>query len=99
MTKSPEDDADAGPSEYLSYRGKHFTLPELSQAGFTVEPRDVALPALPASPILDALNQPFDKKNFLTARRPLHVGHLSADERAAFSRRGLPRTLDMPIKF
>ena len=100
--RSPEDEPgdDHGPSEYLAYRGKHFTVPALAAEGFTLEPRpDAPAPVLSPSPILDVLNQPFDVKNFLTARRPLHVGHLDAAERTAFSRRGMPRTLDMPIKF
>jgi hypothetical protein len=88
-------------SARLSYRGKHFTVPALSQQGFVVEP-DAAenIAPIPAdSPIVKALNTTFDLPEFRTPRRPVSLGLLDEAERLSFSQPGVPRTLDMPIKF
>jgi hypothetical protein len=87
--------------EKVTYRGKRFTLPELSPEGFEVVPRAGARVEVdePDSPILRCLNTRFDLAEFRVPRRPLSLGILPEAERAAFSRPGLPRTLDLPIKF
>ncbi|MFO0617651.1 MAG: hypothetical protein U0414_33965 [Polyangiaceae bacterium] len=85
----------------FEYRGKRFTVPNLSATGFVVEPGagsgvDHAGP----SPILDDLNSVWDLARFHVPRRPIRIGVLEPGERAAFSLRGrAPRTLDLPIKF
>jgi hypothetical protein len=88
-------------SRELGYRGKHFTVPSLSQDGVFLEPRpEENAAAIPGdSPIIQALNQTWDLKNFKIPRRPVSLGLLPPEEREAFSRRGAPRTLDLPIKF
>ncbi|MBL9105210.1 MAG: hypothetical protein JNL82_29965 [Myxococcales bacterium] len=88
--------------ESLGYRGKHYTLPALDAAGAVfLEPRaDVEPPALPAdSPILDGIATVWDLENFKVPRQPVRLGHVPAVERDALVRPGMPRTLDMPIKF
>lgn len=86
-----------------AYRGKHFTIPEFSARGgvrFRGDARrnQVAIPT--DSPIIQVLNQPFDLANFKIARRPISLGVLPPEELAILaSDHGLPRTLDMPIKF
>ena len=97
--------------ETLTYRGKHYTVPILSSEGPDIEPHlgsaqrseapfiDADLPSLPPSPILESLNRPFDLAQFLIPRAPLSLGFLPEDQRTAFARPGMPRTLDLPIKF
>ena len=88
-------------TETLTYRGKHYTVPILSEEGIRIEPDGDALffEPLDPSPILDCLNSTWDLAHFAVPRRPVRLGHLSTRDRAAFSRPGLPRTLDLPIKF
>lgn len=87
--------------EETSYRGKHYTIPALGRDGYVVEPRpDAELPALPAdSPIMRGIGTIWDLEQFKVPRQPVRLGHVPADERAAIARPGMPRTLDMPIKF
>lgn len=87
-----------------AYRGKHFTIPTFTARGgvrFLGDARrsKVIVPA--DSPIILALNQPFDLKHFKTPRRPVSLGILSDPEMAVLSTEALagPRTLDLPIKF
>lgn len=84
----------------LSYRGKHFTLPEFSSEGFTIAPRSADWAQIDAgSPILEDLGSIWDVSRFQVAREPMVLGALEDEERAMFSKPGLPRVLDMPIKF
>ena len=87
----------------VGYRGKHFTVPTLSREGFEIVAdarlNRVAPPSAAESPIIADLNSIWDLKKFLTPRVPVSLGLLTEDERLAFSTRGAPRTLDMPIKF
>lgn len=88
--------------EKVAYRGKHFTLPSVSarepieivgDSGLNqiVPPED--------SPIIRDLNTVWDTKKFLEPRKPISLGRLVVDAQKRFSRAGVPRTLDMPIKF
>jgi hypothetical protein len=84
----------------ISYRGKHFTLPQLSDTGTCFVGRPGHAPAVdPAHPIIANLNGIWDLAQFQVARRPVSLGVLSAGELAELSQPGLPRVLDMPIKF
>lgn len=88
-------------TETLTYRGKHYTVPILSEEGISIEPDGDALffEPLDDSPILDRLNSVWDLANFRVPRRPVRLGIMGAEGRADFSRPGMPRTLDLPIKF
>lgn len=88
-------------ADKLSYRGKHFTLPSLSEGGFRIEPDlEAQTPPIPRdNPIIQALNSIWDTSNFLVPRVPVSLGMLSEDELREFGRSPVPRTLDMPIKF
>ncbi|MFY0542428.1 hypothetical protein [Nannocystis pusilla] len=85
----------------LGYRGKHYTVPGLADVGVRIEPDPKAsLAALPEdSPILHKIGTIWDLENFKVARRPVELGQVPETERAALARPGMPRTLDMPIKF
>ena len=85
----------------LGYRGKHYTVPGLGAAGLRIEPDPKAsLPELPGdSPILAKIGTIWDTENFKVARRPVELGQVPEGERAALVRPGMPRILDMPIKF
>lgn len=85
----------------LSYRGKHYTVPALPEEGFSVvpTPEDNQAPVPKDSPIIQALNQVWDLKNFKIPRVPVSLGFLPEEERRLFSQKGMPRTLDLPIKF
>lgn len=91
--------------ERLEYRGKRFTLPPLSGDGHVFEAdaraNRIALPEPDdlTAPILADLNSIWDLKRFLVPRRPVSLGFLTAEERAVFGTPGVPRVLDMPIKF
>jgi hypothetical protein len=85
------------------YRGKKFTIPALTADGgvrFTPRPAVNAV-AVPAdSPVILALNKPFDLQEFKIARRPVSLGVLPAHERRILDiNHDVPRTLDLPIKF
>ncbi|MBI4433177.1 hypothetical protein HY632_00235 [Candidatus Uhrbacteria bacterium] len=90
-------------TETHNYRGKHFTVPRLyADNGITIVPqRNGEMPQLPTNhPILQSLNAIWDLRNFTIPRRPLALGTLTPDERHMFSARcGVPRVLDLPIKF
>lgn len=87
----------------VGYRGKHFTLPELGTDGFTIEPdasrNACRIPSAAHSPIIADLNTVWDRAHFLTPRLPVSLGVLAPDELARFAQPGMPRALDMPIKF
>lgn len=85
----------------VAYRGKQFTVPKLSVEGAVFiepQPEQNTTPAPADSPIIAALNKPFDLTEFRTARQPVSLGILTATEQVAF-KPGSPRTLDLPIKF
>lgn len=85
-----------------AYRGKHYTMPAFDSADAVIlEPNpDAALPELPSdSPILANIGKVWDLENFKIPRQPVRLGHIPESARAAFQRPGMPRTLDMPIKF
>lgn len=88
---------------HVGYRGKRFTVPELGAAGFTIDPdttRNVyPVPSAAASPILADLNTVWDRTRFLTPRKPVSLGVLTSEELVRFATPGMPRVLDMPIKF
>jgi len=89
-----------------SYRGKHFTMPELNSQGAVylrpklkgpgTGPKSIIVPE--QHPIITSLNKPFDVREFLTPRTPISLGFLNGRERMAFHP-GLPRTLDLPVQF
>jgi hypothetical protein len=88
-------------TQQLGYRGKHFTVPTFSAGGFVVEPQptDHRVEFPNDSPILAALNSTWDLQQFKVPRRPLSLGVIPPVEQALFSQPGMPRSLDMPIKF
>ena len=98
-----DEQATTTPGDKAAYRGKHFTIPTFSKRGGVrfqgVAAKNTAV--IPSeSPIIQALNQPFDLSHFKVARRPVSLGILPADElRILATDTGAPRTLDMPIKF
>lgn len=87
--------------EKTSYRGKNFEMPTLSSEGVHIVPQpDVPVPAIPLeSPIIKDLNTMWDLSKFLTPRVPVSVGRLNPEELSRFSQWGVPRVLDLPIKF
>lgn len=90
--------------EELGYRGKHYTVPGLSAGGLVIEPDPKAsVTASPddplCRPILDKIGTIWDLENFKIPRRPVELGRVPEDERPRIAASGMPRTLDMPIKF
>lgn len=89
--------------EALSYRGKHFTVPEFSTEKTLHYTGDAANNAVAKSDkhlILRDLNTVWDLEKFKEeGRKPISLGCLNTAGQALFSMRGLPRVLDMPIKF
>lgn len=87
----------------VGYRGKHFTVPNITQEGFEIiadsKANTVYIPTKEESPIIADLNSIWDVKKFLIPRRPITLGKLTEEEQKLFSQKGIPRTLDMPIKF
>lgn len=85
------------------YRGKHFTIPVFTAEGGvrfdgSAELNQVAVPQ--DSPIIQCLNQPFDRAHFKTPRRPVSLGLLTPAQLRVLRTKGdAQRTLDMPIKF
>ena len=89
--------------EKLGYNGKSFTLPKHSDKGFEIvadaSKNKIEIPSKEDSSIVADLNSIWNINKFLTPRRPVSLGVLTADQLATFSREGVERTLDMPIKF
>lgn len=90
--------------EELGYRGKHYTVPGLSAGGLVIEPDPKAsVPEAPddplCRPIVDKIGTIWDLENFKVPRRPVELGRVPEDERPRIAAPGMPRTLDMPIKF
>lgn len=87
----------------VGYRGKHFTVPQIATEGFEIiglaKDNLIHVPTKEESPIIADLNSIWDLKKFLNPRIPLSLGKLSLEEQMLFSQAGMPRTLDMPIKF
>lgn len=85
----------------LNYRGKHFSVPELMQEGFEIiadgNKNTVDIPT--DNPIIQDLNSIWDLNKFKNPRIPVTLGLLSEEQQLNFSKKGLPRTLDLPIKF
>ena len=85
------------------YRGKSFSMPTLSAHGFIIVP-DAALNtgnlgSHSTSAVVADLGSIWDLNKFKTLRRPLSVACVSPKDMALFSLPGMPRILDMPIKF
>jgi hypothetical protein len=85
------------------YRGKKFTIPTFTvDGGVRFKPRPAAstVPIPGDSPVIQALNKPFNLQEFKTARSPVSLGVLPVRERRILDgNHGAPRTLDLPIKF
>lgn len=85
------------------YRGKSFSMPVLSAHGFTIVPdaglNTGNLGSPSTSAVVADLGSVWDLNKFKMPRRPLSVAHISAQSMALFSLPGMPRILDMPIKF
>ncbi len=95
---------DEKPTGTAAYRGKHFTIPPFSKRGglrFHGNAKSNLVTNDRDHPIIATLNQPFDLAHFKTARKPHSLGFLSAEEMAVLAnpQPGVPRTLDLPIKF
>lgn len=87
----------------VGYRGKHFTVPTHSDSGFEIV-ADASKNTSPItkkeeSPIIADLNTVWDLEKFLTPREPVSLGLMTPEESEQFVKPGVPRTLDMPIKF
>jgi len=88
--------------ERQHYRGKHYTVPIFDTAGAVIlrpDPTAARYDADPTQPVLAALDRTWDLAQFAIPRRPVSLGVLAADELATFTRPGVTRVLDMPIKF
>lgn len=87
----------------LGYNGKHFTLPEHPTDGFEIiadaNQCNISVPPKEESPIIADLNSIWDINKFLIPRKPVSLGFLSPEQMKIFSKEGVARTLDMPIKF
>ena len=84
------------------YRGKHYQVPILDPADPVIlHPRAADAVALdpPDSLVLSTIDSVWDLAQFLRPRRPVSLGLLSAAELTDFTRPGVVRVLDMPIKF
>ncbi len=103
MIDEQDDRGGTGESDKAAYRGKKFTIPIFSKRGgvrFHGNARLNTAPIPADSPIITALNQPFDLNHFKVKRRPVSLGVLPAEEVLILATdTGAPRTLDMPIKF
>ena len=87
--------------ERLSYRGKRYQIPVFDSIDAIVlrGRLDAALPALPEDhPVVRGIHSIWDLAQFRTPRRPLPVGLLSDEDLSLFTRPGVARVLDMPIK-
>lgn len=87
-----------------AYRGKHFTIPAFTKRGgvrFHGAAKNNRVIIDSDHPVIATLNQPFDLQHFKTPRKPLSLGVLTAEEIAILAnpQPGVPRTLDLPIKF
>lgn len=87
-----------GRVEIASYSGLTFELTRLGGRGFSLRPRKMIVPpdAL-KSPIMRSIGRIWDPSEFLIPRAPLHIGTVT--NKAQFDLSGVPRVLDMPIKF
>lgn len=88
--------------ERVSYRGKHFTVPALdSDGGCFIEPnpQNNKIPAPADSLVIQTLNAPFDLRHFKRPRRPVSLGLIEESRRPEVFKVGVPRILDLPIKF
>ncbi len=89
-------------TEEVSYRGKHFTIPSLeSDGGIFIEPHPenskIEVPR--DSLVIQKLNSTFDLQQFKQERKPISLGLIPEDIRSTVFMPGVPRTLDLPIKF
>jgi len=89
----------------FEYNGKHFRVPLFDAAIRPVilkaNPQAVLTP-IPngtQSAIIACLNTPYDYAQFLVPRKPISLGLVPDEYRSIFSEPGVPRTLDLPIKF
>lgn len=101
MTIHNQEYTSSSNQEELGYNGKRFSVPGLSSEGIRIQPNERALiPEIPfESPIIQDLNSIWDTEKFQTPRTPVSLGVLSPTELQEFSKWGVPRILDMPIKF
>jgi hypothetical protein len=91
-------------ADSAAYRGKHFTIPPFSKRGglrFHGDAKSNLVAIDRTHPVIATLNQPFDLAHFKQARQPLSLGVLAPEEIAILAnpQPGVPRTLDLPIKF
>jgi len=87
--------------ERTAYRGKHYVLPIFDAGGaVTLVPRPerASIPESPDGRVVAGIHGTWDIARFLSPRRPASLGVLDARELAAFTRAGVARVLDMPIK-
>lgn len=86
--------------ERSSYNGKHYQVPVFDPADPVVlrarPERNAPIPL--DEPVIRTLNSTWDLRQFLAPRRPVSLGLLDDAELARFTRPGVARVLDMPIK-
>jgi hypothetical protein len=85
----------------LEYRGKHYRVPVFDAAGaltLLANP-DAAAPVPADEPVIRGIGQTWSLAQFLVPRRPVSLGVLEPEVLEQFCRDGVPRVLDMPIKF
>lgn len=87
-------------TERTAYRGKRFTMPELSGTNRIIFTPDPWLPdgVDMASQVRLDLNKPFNLARFMQPRLPMRLGKLNPLYRRTFTKPGAPRVLDMPVK-
>lgn len=103
------DDHDEGPLAHgvlrmdrFQYRGKHYQVPIFDTADPVIlmpDPERARYDRDPEQLVLRCLNRTWNQAEFLRPRRPVSLGVLDRGELEAFTRPGVPRVLDMPIKF
>jgi hypothetical protein len=85
----------------LDYRGKHYTVPIFDPAEpviLTPDPSRAQYDRDPSQRVLQRMDRTWDLAEFANPCPPVSLGVLTADELAAFTRTGVTRVLDMPIK-
>jgi hypothetical protein len=88
--------------QHVDYNGKDYQVPLFdTDSPVILQPADCTTDALPDAkhPIMQSLNQPFNLEQFYTPRQPLSLGKIATQDLPEFTRPGVQRVLDMPIKF
>lgn len=87
--------------DQLEYRGKHYRVPIFDATDPVIlHPNpEAAAPVPEDSLVIRGIHTIWSLEQFLIPRRPVSLGVLDPATLAEFCREGVPRVLDMPIKF